>query len=46
MSVEYLKTIFEPGDQLGIYEIRAWVRNNHSGHVLKLRGPFLAVEAD
>ena len=46
LSVEYLKIVIEPGDQLGNYEVRAWVRDNHSGNVLKLRGPFHAVEAD
>jgi hypothetical protein len=43
LSVQYLKVVIEPTDQLGTYTIQSQVRDNNSGDVLQLSGPFNAV---
>jgi len=45
LSVQYLKVVIEPRDQLGTYTIQSQVRDNNSGIVLQLSGPFNAVPA-
>jgi hypothetical protein len=45
LSVQYLKVMIEPKDQLGLYTVHAQVRDNNSGVVLALHGPFTAVGA-
>ena len=45
LSVQYLKIVIEPSDQLGKYVISTQVRDNNSGKVLKLVGPFTAAKA-
>jgi hypothetical protein len=45
LSVQYLKVVIEPKDQLGTYTIQSQVRDNNSGMVLQLSGPFNAVPA-
>jgi hypothetical protein len=42
LSVQYLKVIIEPKDQLGKYVVYAQVRDNRSGAVLQLNAPFTA----
>jgi hypothetical protein len=46
LSVQYFKVIIEPKDQLGKYNVQAQVRDNNSGVVLQLSGPFIAVAAE
>jgi hypothetical protein len=43
LSVQYLKVVIEPKDLLGKYMVYAQVRDNNSGAVLQLNGPFTAV---
>ena len=45
LSVQYLKVVIEPKDQLGKYVVYAQVRDDRSGVVLQLNGPFTAVRA-
>jgi hypothetical protein len=42
LSVQYLKIVIEPKDQLGKYVIYTQVRDNQSGAVLQLKAPFTA----
>lgn len=46
LSVQYLKVIIEPTDQLGTYQVQTQVRDNNSGCVLQLNSPFIAVSED
>jgi hypothetical protein len=43
LSVQYLKVVIEPKDQLGKYTVYAQVRDNNAGAVLQLSRPFTAV---
>lgn len=45
LSVQYLKVIIEPKDQLGKYSVQTQVRDNNSQVVLQLNGPFTATKA-
>jgi hypothetical protein len=42
LSVQYLKVVIEPKDQLGKYMVYSQVRDNVSGVVLQLNAPFVA----
>ena len=44
LSVQYLKVVIEPKDQLGKYMVFSQVRDNNSGTVLQLNAPFVAVK--
>jgi len=44
LSVQYLKVVIEPKDQLGKYIVYSQVRDNNSGVVLQLNAPFVAVK--
>ena len=44
LSVQYLKVVIEPKDQLGKYVIYSQVRDNRSGVVLQLSTPFTAMK--
>lgn len=43
LSMQYLKLVIEPTEPLGRYMIHAKIRDNNSGGVLQLNGPFTAV---
>ena len=45
LSVQYLKVIIEPNDQLGEYTVLVQIRDDHTGSVLQLKAPFLATKA-
>lgn len=45
LSVQYLKVVIEPKDQLGKYSVYAQVRDNHTETVLQLQAPFIAIRA-
>jgi len=44
LSVQYLKVVIEPKDQLGKYVVYSQVRDNRSGVVLQLNAPFTAMK--
>ncbi len=45
LSVQYLKMVIEPKDQLGKYTVFAQVRDNHTDSVLQLQAPYVAIKA-
>lgn len=45
LSVQYLKIVIEPNDQLGKYTVFAQVSDNNTGSVLQLQAPFIATKA-
>ena len=46
LSVQYLKLLIEPKDQLGQYVVYTEVRDKNSDAVLKLQSPFMASKND